>query len=172
MWRVNGLVRVTRARNAEHAILLDADTGTQVGPLVVGTRKEIEIGSLTRLVRTGSRFFLVHTHPSDGPFSPTDSLLIFRLQPRLCAMGVVGALGTTYLMSKQPRAAPPSSDALWQAFRDEHDSPARERDMNDVIASRARTSREAKCERVHQTWLAITASHGLRYTRIPAREEA
>lgn len=158
---VPALIGATRRAKVEHAVMLDADSGDQLGGLLVGTRFEIELGQHLSAMRPDREYVSVHSHPSDGSFSRRDGALLYRY-PRVRA-NVVGRRGTVYLLSRLADSLP-SPDLMVAAFRIAHEqhTPAYER----VIAERSMGERAANRLRSHAVWETIAAECGLRYTRL------
>jgi hypothetical protein len=72
--RIRRLVTLTRETDVEHGLAFDAESGRQVGDDAVGERSAIELGPLLGAMKRDRAYAVVHTHPSDGPFSTRDVL--------------------------------------------------------------------------------------------------
>ena len=125
--------------------------------------RSILLDPLLRLMRRDGAYAVVHTHPSDGPFSEWDALLLF-LRPEVRALVVVGARGTVYLMSRLSSWTRPLFDELAQAYGDAN--ARRDDETARLIAAGTMARWAARCEQVHRAWAEIARPFGLRYTRV------
>lgn len=142
--------------------MLDADSGEQVGGLLVGERTHIDLAAHLRAMRVDREYLSVHTHPSDCSFSRDDALLLF-VRPTIRAVVVLGARGSVYVLSRLGRETLPSSDVLVAAHREAFEQQGRT--YEEAVATGSVSNRAAKCARAHAVWQTIATPCGLRYTR-------
>jgi hypothetical protein len=160
---VRRLVALTRETDLEHGLAFEAESGRQIGSHAVGERSAIELGPLLGAMRRDGVYAIVHTHPSDGPFSTRDVLLLF-LRPEVRVSVVVGARGTVYVMSRGPSWRRPLFDEVAQAYADA--IAAGDADTAAAIAAGRMPRWAARSEQVHRAWATVAPRFGLRYTRL------
>lgn len=160
---VDLLRRLTRQTDREHASLVEADAGQQVGKVVVGLRTEIDLAPLIRLMSPSHRYVSLHSHTTDGPFSIEDAALLF-VRPEVHLLMVVGAGGSTYLLSRSRSPVRHRFDQLLRAFRAAE--AAREREKRLAVIEGRLSARAARAEQVHAIWSAIAGEYDLRYTAV------
>ena len=148
----------------ERGALLDAESGEQVGAVVVGTAEGVEAGPLLRLMRPGRRYVFVHSHPDGRSFSQADVAGLVAHWSLLCAVVAIGAQGRWYVISVAPgREAPPPAD-VGAAFRQERETLAPT--YQALVQRGALTRREAQRQLTHEVWERIAPGLGLRYDRV------
>lgn len=101
----------TLAGGLEHAAMVDADSGAQVGGVVAGEEHQVDVAAHLLSAAARRRYMLMHTHPGSSSFSPQDGLILID-QSALSSTLAIGANGTWYLLSKLPGVKPPESGEL------------------------------------------------------------
>lgn len=153
MWRVaRTLLRDTRRRRREYSVLLDAETGNQIGPTLSGSDHEIDVRLQVRATVPGRAYAHLHTHPGNSSFSDQDAVF-FLTWSQVMTIAVAALDGRWYVMSRGAEAHVLAPIDVADAFRAE-------------FAELLSDPRVGRSERPHIIWTRIAEQAGLRYDRI------
>ena len=158
------LREATFRRKVEHGVLLDADTGGQVGGTVTGTAEQVDAEQLLRAMRPGRRYVFVHTHPLGYSFTPLDVAVLAAHWPQLCAVVAVGGQGVWYIASVLPGYSAPAPEDVRTAFRNELPGVAPAYQAR--VQAGELTRKEAQRQITHDVWERIAPDLDLRYDRV------
>ncbi|MGH2353674.1 MAG: hypothetical protein ACRDJN_18885 [Chloroflexota bacterium] len=147
--------------------MIDAQAGTQLGSLARGQIDGVDIARQVYAAR-GRRAVSVHTHPHSSSFSPADANLLSKARD-VCAVVVVGADGTWYLLSIEPGKALPADATIEGAYRITRQSLIPK--YLALVQSQAMTRARAWQEHSHEVWERIAPVLGLRYDRIEVKRK-
>jgi proteasome lid subunit RPN8/RPN11 len=141
LWKLAGqLLRDTRCRGLEHSVMIDINSGAQIGPMLRGNNHQIDVSAQLRAVNQDVVCAHFHTHPGSSAFSDADGGFLVSW-PFLKVIVVAALDGRWYAMSKLPDASAVAPIDLVTAFRREllrllDDSQVARRERPDVIWSR------------------------------------
>jgi hypothetical protein len=153
----------TLRQHSEFGVLIDADTGEQIGAVVAGTRDRLELGAALRAVRLDRRYVCVHTHPESASLSILDIALLVQHRP-IAAVIAVGSNGTWYAGSLDPAKVCPTLREVFDTYY-----AAYEGTIEKYVALRASgdlTRRQAARLHSHEIWERAGPALGLRYDRL------
>jgi hypothetical protein len=147
----------------ELAVLVDAETGEELGPAVTGSTDRLELGPLLRRIAPGRRYVCVHTHPESSSFSPYDVALLLRF-PAIQVVTAVGVDGSWYVVSLEPDQPMPAVNAMAAAVQAARDELAPR--FEALVQTGALTRQAARRELSHLIWQRVAPPLGLRYDRV------
>lgn len=159
------LLNLTRQAGVELAGMVDADSGERLGDSLQGERSEVDITAHVALMLPTHRYVQVHTHPAGGSFSDDDLREVLAVGG-WAAMLVLGADGTSYVLSKSVSEFQATPDQAAIAWRRELLSIWRAQVTNPVDVLTEDTRRQAMREATHEVCVRITGGLGLRYARL------
>jgi hypothetical protein len=149
----------------EHAALIDALTGEQVGNVLAGSEDRLDLRPHLDLLQPGRRYVHVHTHPAGSSFSDLD-LTVLLAYVEIRTLVVVAQDGAWYFLSKvrgQPSADPGTGGALWNTCFALMAQP-----HHALIARGILSHDEALRDEVHETMIRLAPEIGLRYDWLEA----
>jgi hypothetical protein len=159
----DAVLRLTRRHDVEVAATVDADSGEEPAPVVLGARRSVDVRSHLAALAPGHQYVMLHSHPESDSFSWQDAVWLVA-RPAVRVLLVVGRDGSWYLLSRDPAGAPVGAQAVRDAVEAEYDrlcppgDPARRRGMPGRAARRREIS--------HQVWANLARQLGFRYDRL------
>lgn len=156
------LRRRTVKERREVAAVLDAETGARVGPIVGGTRAEVDIRPQLRAMQSGRRYLHLHTHPGSPSFTDTDAVAFVRYS--FLVMAAVGTDRTWYVLSRLVGGTVPSTLAVAEAYAAE--IYARAPRYRALWRGGTMTAQAAYRSLTHEVWTSVAPQLGLRYDRV------
>lgn len=152
------------ALRVEHAGTVDAQSGRRLGAIAAGAHRSVDIGPQLQAAQ-GHRAASVHTHPGSSSFS-TDDVQLLLEEAVLEVVTAVGADGTWYVVSIEPRGTPPPVPHMETQY--DVAMQLRARPYRALVRLGVLTRDEAWRELTHVAWQVIAPALGLRYDRIEA----
>jgi hypothetical protein len=143
--------------------MLEARSGAQVGPIVTGTANRTVITQHVKAQEAGLQYVQLHTHPSERSFSDAD-VLVFVERRRFAVMTVIGANGTSFLLSRVPGGV--TAPAALVGVRARTVARALRARYRRLAANGLITADAAARELSHDLWQTVPQETGLRYDRV------
>ncbi|MDQ3703101.1 MAG: hypothetical protein M3442_19600 [Chloroflexota bacterium] len=130
--------------------------------MAVGTPRGVDI-ALQLQAAQGRHAASVHTHPAGSSFSPPDAKLLIE-EDAIEVMTVVGANGTWYVLSVEPRTPPPTVAQMRRRYA--ATVLALLPVYQGIVSLGLATEQHAWQALTDETWESIAPVLGLRYDRI------
>jgi hypothetical protein len=157
------LVERTRREGGECAALIDLESGSLVGNVLVGDQDEVNLTEQIAAMSPVRRYIQVHTHPEGTSLSDADAAILLGQRP-LAAMVLFGTEGTTYLLSKRTdlRQMPQLTTVIeWnRAYEELYPR------YQHAVRSRRLSQVEARRRHTHSVMQRLSRTFDLRYSRI------
>lgn len=153
LWTIaRGLTRDTRRRGREYSAMVDAESGIEVGPRLSGEAHQVDVLPQLLAARPGREYRHLHTHPSNGAFSPADSRVLLSNR-QLRVIVAVGMDGRWHMMSRASDGEPVDAWTASDRF---------------ILAVRRLLDDDAVpiVDATHIAWSTLSDGLGLRYSRV------
>lgn len=154
--------RLTRTHDIEVAATVDAASSVEPAPIVLGTRRSVDVTLHLRALLPGHEYVMLHSHPDSESFSWRDA--VWLVERPIVRVLVVGRNGTWYILSRDPAGSLVTAREVSAAVQDEYDrlSPP-----GGLARPRGAVGRAARIREVsHRVWTHLAAGLGFRYDRL------